>query len=98
MIYYMKHVIESYYTVHKCRAKDALYTGSIKVLPEYRECRGNMETYVQSMRSLHTAGSVDRDPNSVLGIIREMFDVSLFKSPTVLLICASGFLSFTGEF
>jgi len=78
-----------------CFLQDALYTGSIKALPEYKECHGDMEAYVNSVTSLHQLES-KKESNSVMAIMSEMFDVSLLKSPTVILICLSGFLTFSG--
>jgi hypothetical protein len=86
-----------------CDVQDALYTGSLKVLPEYKACGGDMQTYVNSVTSVHKTvqTAVGESKRVRFGafqaIMSEMFDVSLLKSPTFIVVCISGFFVYLGE-
>lgn len=75
--------------------KDALVTSSLTATREFRECDGDFATYIGSVSNVRSQRSV-AESSSPLDVIKNMFDLSLLKSPTVLLLCASGFLSFAG--
>jgi len=73
--------------------QDALVMSNLSSTREFHACGDNYTKYYGSVRSLHTVV----DSQSPLAVIKTMFDLSLLKSPTVILICVSGFLSFAGQ-
>lgn len=73
---------------------DVLYTGSVKNLAEYKTANEDMTAYVHSIISLPQQGE-SRWKRS-LKVVLEMFDFSLLKSATFLVLCASGTLVFLG--
>jgi MFS family permease len=79
--------------------KDILYTGSIQNTAEYKTCGGDMSTYVSSVLNVGPVEADGKTPSfwtPVVRIISEMFDFSLLKSPSFLLICASGVFGYLG--
>jgi len=80
--------------------QDALYTGSIQNLKEYKNA-GAMNAYVSSVMNLPaTDDEVEEDSSflsSAVRILKQMFDFSLLKSPTFLLICGAGIFCFLGR-
>lgn len=73
---------------------DVLYAGSVTNLPEYKSQK-DMASYVQSILSL-PKGEDSRIRRS-LKVVLEMFDFSLLKSGTFLVLAASGTLVFLGK-
>ena len=65
-----------------------------------------MQTYISSVRSVQAvdkAGNVDTSVKySHLGafgrIMGEMFDVTLLKSPTFIIVCVTGFIVYLGMY
>ena len=82
--------------------QDALFTGNLMGTREFKECGADLTSYVHSVSSLHQT-TADEKTNkhiarlhSVFGLITEMFDFTLLKSPTFILVCLSGVFVFTG--
>jgi small basic protein len=88
-----------------CDVQDALYTGSLKFLPEYEASGGDMQTYIHSVTSVYNTAQASvgaaEAKRSHFGAFRrimgEMFDMSLLKSPTFIIVCISGFIVYLGE-
>jgi MFS family permease len=85
--------------------QDALYTGSLARVDEFKQCDGNIEKYVHSISALPTIPADEVDTKSKNGgcadsqltsVITQMFDLSLLRSPTFILIGLSGFFAFAG--
>lgn len=81
--------------------QDALYTGSIRSLKEYQKA-GDHETYISSVTHV-PQGDGEAEENTscmapVLSVISQMFDFSLLKSMTFILISGAGVLCFLGTF
>lgn len=74
---------------------DILYTGSVKNLAEFKSANQDMTAYVHSIVSLPQEG--ESKMKRTLKVVLEMFDFSLLKSPTFIVLCASGTLVFLGK-
>jgi hypothetical protein len=64
-----------------------------------------MKSYVSSVISVHKPAETTAGPSETKRtcfgtfgrIMGEMFDVSLLKSPTFIIVCVSGFIVYLGE-
>ena len=74
---------------------DVLYTGSVKNLDEYKSANQDMTAYVHSIVSIPQHG--ESKLRRSLKVVLEMFDFSLLKSATFLVLAASGTLVFLGK-
>ena len=79
--------------------QDALYTGSIQNLKEYKNA-GEMNAYVSSVLNVPQDDEIHENSSflsAAVRMLKQMFDFSLLKSPTFLLICGAGVLCFLGR-
>ena len=80
--------------------QDVLYPGNLSGTREFKEAGNDLRTYVSSVTSIRTADKMHEDASGLKacgGIIGEMFDVSLLRSPTFIIICVSGFIVYLGQ-
>jgi MFS family permease len=82
--------------------QDIFYAGSVTKLDEYK-ASPDMATYVQSHMSIPGIGDDGSSSSGSLSpckscgsVLRQMFDVSLLRSPTFIIITLSGVLTFLG--
>lgn len=76
--------------------QDALYPGSLKNLPEYK-LAGSHAEYVQSVLTVHEGEVEISKWKSFQKKALEIFDFTLLKSVTFVVLCASGVFVFIGE-
>lgn len=74
---------------------DVLYTGSVKNLAEFKSANEDMTAYVQSIVSLPVEG--ESKMKRTMRVVLEMFDFSLLRSATFLVLALSGTLVFLGK-
>ena len=75
-------------------SQDVLVSGSASKLPEYQQFNGNSHWTSSSETTLSAADDSDLNPpNTAIG---SMFDLSLLKSVTFVLVGLSGVVAFTG--
>lgn len=85
--------------VHAFDRLDALYPGSLKNLREYK-LAGSHAEYVQSVLTVHEEEEEVEEISKWKAFQKkalEIFDFTLLKSVTFVVLCASGVLVFTGE-
>jgi len=77
--------------------QDILYTGSLSRLPEYRQCGGDYYSYLSSVTSMSTTNTTDTRLDKLNAVVGDMFDLSLLKSVTFVLVGLSGVIGFAGR-
>lgn len=79
--------------------QDIFYTGSITSISEYKS-NPDLEEYTHSVVSvpISTDGGATGSCAPFTNILNQMFDLSLFKSVTFIVLISSAFLSFLGFF
>ncbi|CAD5118412.1 DgyrCDS7122 [Dimorphilus gyrociliatus] len=78
--------------------QDIFFTGSVKSIPEYKS-QPNMQSYVASVTSIPQRDVGKRSLcTPAIDTFKTMFDLSLFKSMTFNLVCASALLYMMGFF
>ena len=78
--------------------QDIFYTGSITSISEYKS-NPDLEEYTQSVVSVPASsdGGAAGSCAPFVNILNQMFDLSLFKSVTFIVLITSAFLSFLGK-
>ena len=74
--------------------QDALLVGSVKNLPEYKSAH-NVEEYTKSVTNIHDPE--ESTASKIKNFLFNMFDFSLLKCITFIMLCSSGVLVFLGE-
>jgi len=78
--------------------KDILYGGSVQNLKEYtEEANDDMATYIQNVTELRDVDESMSKFRRLFQLTLEMFDFSLLKCITFLVVCASGVFVFVGN-
>lgn len=80
--------------------QDIFYSGSIHSIPEYKSM-SDMNTYVASITSIPDMGVTEENETCmgpVMDVLKNMFDLSMFKEISFILLCICSTFAMTGFF
>lgn len=80
--------------------QDIFYSGSIASIPEYKSM-SDMNTYIASITSIPDIGTAEEDESCmgpVMEVLKNMFDLSIFKEISFILLCICSTFAMTGFF
>jgi len=76
--------------------QEMLCGGSLSKLPEFRQRGDDDYSYLSSSTTGSSSSSNDSRPDKLRTVVGDLFDLSLLKSATFILVGLSGVIVFTG--